>query len=459
MTYPLRSTFASLAILAAIVHASLAAKPTELLWQQGSTDLPDWVRNQVVYEINVRQYSEAGTFAAVEADLDRIKALGAGILWLMPIHPIGEVNRKGPLGSYYSVKDYMGINPEFGNKEDFRSFVEAAHSRGLRVILDWVGNHSAWDNPLASSHPEFYMTDASGSFIPPLGFDWTDVIQLDFNNPDLLEYQIKAMRYWVTEFGIDGYRCDYATGVPTAFWNTLCAALLETRPDLFLLAEAEVPDHQLKAFHASYGWPLMHAFNAIAQGKQPASHLDVIETHMDLLFPHGSDFLLMTSNHDENSWLGTVQERLGGGAAVFAALTFVMDGIPLIYNGQEAGLNKRLKFFERDPIDWQPHPLNGLYQTLCTLKQSHSALATGAPVSRVPSTDNARVYSLLRHTDTGKVLLVANLTADNINEVSLGHQLLEGNWADALTGEPVSLSASPSFELPSWTFKLLVQGD
>ena len=454
--HPLRNVLS--ALIAGLLGFALNAAPTELLWQKPSTELPDWVRHQVIYEINVRQYSEAGTFAAVEADLDRIQALGVGILWLMPIHPIGEVNRKGELGSYYSVKDYTDINPEFGDKEDFRSFVKAAQSRGMRVILDWVGNHSAWDNPLTASHPEFYMKDANGSFIPPLGFDWTDVIQMDFNNPEVLAYQIDAMRYWVTEFGIDGYRCDYATGIPTEFWNTLCSALLETRADLFLLAEAEVPDHQLEAFHASYGWPMMHAFNAVAQGKFPASHLDDVQAHMDLLFPEGADFLLMTSNHDENSWLGTVQERLGGGTEVFAALSFVMDGIPLIYNGQEAGLDKRLKFFERDPIDWKPHRLYGVYQTLCALKSSHSALATGAPSTRVPSTDNGRIYSILRKTDAGQVLLVANLTADNVSEVALGHPALEGEWKDAFSGEILSLGASPSFELPSWTYRLLIQG-
>jgi glycosidase len=432
---------------------------TELLWQKPSTALPDWVRNQVVYEINVRQYSESGTFAAVEADLDRIEALGVGILWLMPIHPIGELNRKGELGSYYAVKDYKEINPEFGTKDDFRSFVNAAKARGMYVILDWVGNHTAWDNHLATTHPEFYMTDDTGSFIPPLGFDWTDVIQIDFNNPDVLDYHIDVMRYWVTEFGIDGYRCDYATGIPTPFWNGLTSALLETRDDLFLLAEAEVPDHQLAAFHASYGWPMMHAFNAVAQGKHPASHLDDIETHMDLLFPQGADFLFMTSNHDENSWLGTVQERLGGGAEVFAAVSFIMDGIPLIYNGQEAGLNKRLEFFKRDPIEWKAHPLDEVYKTLCQLKTNHSALATGAPSIRIPSTDDGRIYSLMRATSSGKVLLIANLTADNVNEVALGHPSLKGDWKDAFSGESISMEASHYFELPSWNYRLFIQGN
>jgi glycosidase len=446
-------------ILLSLITGLLTAEPTKLYWQEMSTALPDWVRNQVIYEINVRQYSQEGSLAAVEADLDRIKDLGVGTLWLMPIHPIGEVNRKGPLGSYYSIKDYKGINPEFGTKEDFRSFVNAAHARDMRVILDWVGNHSAWDNPLTESNPDFYMTDENGSFIPPLGFDWTDVIQMDFNNPDLLDYQIDAMRYWVTEFGIDGYRCDYATGIPTEFWDKLTAALLETRDDLFLLAEAELPDHQLKAFHASYAWPMMHAFNAVAQGKYPASHLDDIKAHMDILFPQGADFLFMTSNHDENSWLGTVNERLGGGAEVFAAITFVMDGIPLIYNGQEAGLNKRLEFFERDPIDWKPHPLNNVYKTLCALKSAHSALATGAPEIRIPSTKNSHAYALLRETKTGKVLLVANLTAENLTDVALGHPSLKGQWTDAFSGESLSLTASPTFDLPSWNYKLLIQGN
>ncbi len=445
----------AVALMLATTLPAFAEEAAALLWDQPSTELPDWVRNQTIYEINVRQYSEAGTLDAVTADLDRIEELGVRTLWLMPIHPIGKVNRKGELGSYYSISDYMDINPEFGTKADFKEFVDAAHARGMRVILDWVGNHTAWDNPIAKEHPEYFMTDDEGNFIPPLGFDWTDVIQVDYNNEDLLKYQIKAMRFWIEEFGVDGYRCDYATGIPTPFWNKLSAALLEIRPDLFMLAEAEVPDQQLKAFHASYGWPLMHAFNDVAQGKKPASWIDDVQTRMDLEFPAGSDFLLVTSNHDENSWNGTVFERLGGGVEVFAALTYVMDGIPLIYNGQEAGLDRRLEFFQRDPIDWKEHRLFDVYKRLNDLKTKHPALATGADSIRIPSTLDEQAYVLLRKAGKKKVLLLANLSAADI-DFRAGSKLLAGKWKDAFTGEKVVLGKSPTFELNAWKYQLLI---
>lgn len=455
----IKSTFlrAALGLFATSVILSHFVRAEDLLWEQPSTELPDWVRNQTIYEINVRQYSAAGTFAEVEADLDRIEKLGVGTLWFMPIHPIGEVNRKGPLGSYYSISDYKAVNPEFGTKADFRSLVDAAHARGMRVILDWVGNHTAWDNPLAQEHPDYYMTDDEGSFIPPLGFDWTDVIQIDYNNPAVLDYHIEVLRYWVEEFGVDGYRCDYATGIPTEFWDQLMAALRETRPDLFFLAEAEVPSQQLHAFHASYGWEMMHAFNAIAQGQAPASHLDDVLASQSIRFPQGSDFLYLTSNHDENSWLGTAFERLGGGVKPFAVVSFALDGIPLVYNGQEAGMDKRLKFFDRDPIDWRPHPLADFYRTMINLKSRHPALRTGAAMVRVPTTENDAVFALVREgSDGSRVLVVANLTAQNLTKIGLGAKSLAGKWRDVFTDEVIELEASWILEeLPSWNFLVL----
>ena len=453
--------FSSLTAMLPAQEAATGILPVQdaegLRWTQPSTALPAWVRDQTIYEINVRQYSEAGTFAAVEADLDRIEALGIGTLWLMPIHPIGEVNRKGPLGSYYAISDYFAVNPEFGTKDDFRSLVDAAHARGMRVILDWVGNHTAWDNVLVQTHPEYFMTDAEGSFVPPLGFDWTDVIQIDYTHPGVLAYHLKVLRYWVEEFGIDGYRCDYAAGIPTDFWNRLMRALLETRDDLFLLAEAEDPSHQLEAFQASYGWSMMHAFNAIAQGKESASHLDDVLAQTALQFPAGSDFLYLTSNHDENSWLGTAFERLGGGVRPFAVLSFTLDGIPLVYNGQEAGLDKRLEFFERDPIEWRPHPLAEFYRTLITLKREHPALATGAPLERVPTTANDRIFALRRGETGGpQILVVANLTAGN-HAFGLGAPGLTGTWRDAFSGEVLRLGESWTTTLNSWGYRVLVR--
>lgn len=424
-------------------------------WTEQANPMPEWVANQVIYELNVRQYSEKGTFAAVEADLDRIEDLGAHLIWLMPIHPVGEIERKGTLGSYYSVQNYFDVNPEFGTKEDFKSLVNAAHSRGMRVILDWVANHSAWDNPLAQEQPGLYETDAEGRFVPPHGTDWTDVIQFDIHNPELVKLHTEAMSYWVKNYGVDGFRCDVASALPVEFWNSVTAALREIKPDIFMLAESDAGDLQLESFDATYGWKLMHQFNAIAQGRAAASSIDSVLAETQLILPDGGREMLFTSNHDENSWAGTVFERLGGGVQVFAVLKMTLDGIPLIYNGQEIGLDKRLEFFEKDPIDWKPSPLTEFYKKLTGLKRTHPALRTGAGFVRIPSTNNETVYAFLRNAGPDKaVLVVANLAAGD-SKVTLGHPFLKGIWTDLFTGEQVLLESTETMDLRSWGHRVL----
>ncbi len=421
---------------------------------QSAVGVPDWVRSTVIYEVNVRQYSEAGTFAEVEADLERIKALGAMTLWFMPVHPIGAVNRKGPLGSYYSITDYRGINPEFGTHEDFKRLVDQAQGMGFRIIMDWVANHTAWDHSWTESNPEFYATDESGGFVPPYGFDWTDVIQLDFTNDELREAMIGEMMYWVTEYGIDGFRCDYAKGVPTTFWEDAASRLREVRPDIYLLSEAETPQHQLKAFNSSYGFDMMHVINSVAAGKYGASHIDDDLAKSAVRFPQGGSMLYYTTNHDENSWLGTVYERLGGGVEVFAVLTYLLDGVPLIYNGQEAGLAKRLEFFERDPINWRPHPLADLYRTLNQLRTSNPALFTGASFKRIPTTDNAAIYLVHRADGDHAVLGLLNLSGRETTFDAYAEGMA-GEWSDVFTGENVTLSSKLNRTLPGWGFQVL----
>jgi cyclomaltodextrinase len=445
------------AIVAAVVAHAVPDIPEGFYWTETANPIPEWLPNQVVYEINVRQYSEEGTFAAVEADLPRIKKLGVNTLWLMPIHPIGELNRKGELGSYYAVKDYYDVNPEFGDKAAFRSFMEAAHSHGMRVILDWVANHSAWDNPLTTEKPHLYVTDASGNFVPPYGTDWTDVIQFDVEHPELADYHAEAMKFWVEEFGVDGFRCDYAIGLPVPAWNRIVSELLEVRADLFMLAESSLGSLQIEAFDATYGWFLMHQFDAIAQGKAPANSLDRVLANRRLHLPKGGRELLCTSNHDENSWNGTVFERLGGGVATFAALTLTMDGIPLIYNGQEAGLDKRLEFFTKDPIVWKDSPLLPIYEKLVALRTSNPALFLGAATQRIDTTDNDKVYAFQRMAETGEtVFVIANLTAGNL-EFTIGGPNVAGKWVDALTGETVVMEPTTTMALDSWKFHVLTR--
>jgi len=447
------------AVIACVLVSLRAAEPLQVCGHLPALAAPEWVRHETIYEVNVRQFSTAGNFAGVEADLPRLRQLGVGVLWLMPIHPIGEQNRKGPLGSPYAVRDYYGVNPEFGTEADFARLVEAAHAQGFRVILDWVGNHTAWDNPLVTQHPEFYVHDAQGHGVPPSGTDWTDVVQLDFTNHAVWDYEIAAMTHWIRDFKIDGFRCDFASGVPTAFWDELSARLRAVRPDLFLLAEAEVPQEQRRAFQASYSFGMMKVFNDVATGGAGVSRIDDELARSQVLFPQGAILMRYTTNHDENSWNGTVFERLGGGVESFAALTFMLDGIPLIYNGQEAGLDRRLKFFERDPISWHPHPLTEFYRTLCTLKRTDPALRTGAPMRRIATTANGSVYAVLREAAGGhRAVSFCNLTAKDAT-VEAVDPALNGRWRDVFTGENVTWQVPVSFPLAAWKYRVLVTAD
>lgn len=442
---------APISVVRAVESAQICAGQTAL-------GLPGWMSQAVIYEVNVRQYSPAGTFAAVTADLPRLQKLGVDVLWLMPIHPIGEINRKGPLGSYYAVKDYFGINPAYGTADDLHHLIDGAHARGMRVILDWVGNHTSWDNVLVQEHPDYYLRDRDGKFQPPTGFDWTDVIQLDFRQPGLLDYQAAAMLHWVKDFGVDGFRCDYATGVPTPFWDQLTARVRAVRPDAFFLAESELPQHQLKAFNASYGFDLLHAMNDVAQGHAPATGIDVALARSRVQMPQGGTLMLFTSSHDENSWSGTALERLGGGVRTFAVLSYMLNGIPMIYDGQEIGLNRRLEFFERDPIAWPASepPLTAFYRTLNALRHTQPALRTGAPLHRIATTRDDALYCLVRTgADGSKVVALLNLTARDVTADAYD-PALAGRWRDAFTGAAVDLTAGSTLELKAWHYRILV---
>jgi glycosidase len=420
--------------------------------------LPAWARGSTIYEINVRQYSESGKFTAVTADLPRMKALGVDILWLMPIHPIGELHRKGPLGSYYAVKDYKGVNPEFGTEQDLRDLVNAAHAQGMRVILDWVPNHVSPDNPLTKTHPHFFWRDEKGNLTPPHGFDWTDVVQFDFDAPGLLDYQADVLLYWVKDFGIDGFRCDVAWGLPTPFWNEVTKRVRTVKPDAFFLAEAELPQQQVAAFNLSYGFDLHHAMNAVAQGKKTASGLDEAYAKIRATFPRGGALMVFTSSHDENSWAGTEFDRMGAGYAPFAVLIFLLDGMPMIYNGQEINLDRRLEFFTRDPIIWpkETHPTAKLYQVMTKLRRENPALHTGAPMRRLDTTDNATFYVVERSAGAKKVVGIFNLTAKDA-KADLYDAALTGKWTDAFTGETVELNGLVPLEMKGWRYRVLVQ--
>jgi glycosidase len=356
------------------------------------------------------------------------------------------------------VKDYRGVNPEFGTEQDLRDLVDGAHRHGMRVILDWVPNHVSPDNPLTRTNPGFFWRDEQGNLTPPHGTDWTDVVQFDFAAPGLLEYQADVLLHWVKDFGIDGFRCDVAWGLPTPFWNEVTKRVRSAKPDVFFLAEAELPQQQVAAFNLSYGFDLHHAMNNIAQGKKSASGIDDAYAKIRAHFPRGGALMVFTSSHDENSWAGTEFDRMGAGYAPFAVLTFLLDGVPMIYNGQEIGLDRRLEFFSRDPIVWprETHPATKLYQVMTALRRAHPALHTGAPMRRLDTTDNATFYVIERAVGDKKVIGLFNLTAKDA-KADLFDPALAGSWRDAFTGEAVTLDSLVPLEMKGWRYRVLVR--
>jgi cyclomaltodextrinase len=415
---------------------------------------PGWSLNLAIYEVNVRQYSPAGTFKELEAHLPRLKDMGVGILWFMPIHPIGEKHRKGTLGSYYSVRDYLAVNPEYGTLEEFNALVAKIHDLGMYVIIDWVANHCAWDNPLVESNPGWFTRDAAGNLKPPVA-DWADVVDLNYDQPGLRRYMIDAMKFWVRDVGIDGFRCDVAEMVPLDFWVEARAELDRIKP-VFMLAEGEKAELHLGAFDATYGWNLFKLMRRVADGTASAPDLWAYFESDARAYPPDALRMYFTSNHDENSWNGTARQFFGEGLEAFAVLTATVKGIPLIYSGEEAGLAKRLAFFDKDSIPWGEHRLAGLYTTLLGLKRANCALwngESGGAMVRVPTSKDGAVFAFLREKDGDRVVVVANLSM-RTQDVELRGKAFEGEYADVLEGKDVTLGNGARLKLKPWAYKL-----
>jgi glycosidase len=413
-----------------------------------------WSKNSSIYEVNVRQFTPEGTLNAFAEHLGEIKALGVDIIWLMPIYPVGEKNRKGGLGSGYSVKDYRAVNPDMGTLEDLQNLVKQAHELGMYVLLDWIANHTAWDNNLTLEHPEWYNKDSLGQFMPPVA-DWADVIDLNYDQPDLRSYMIESMEYWLKEADVDGFRCDMAHMVPTDFWNEARKNLDQVKP-VFMLAETENPDLVQEAFDMNYTWELFHIMEDIAQGKK-----DVASLRQNLLSEgekYSPDAYRMnfTSNHDENSWAGTVFERFGDATKTFAALTTVLPGMPLVYSGQEVGLSKRLSFFEKDQIDWQNSDFRPLYTTLLEHKKSNQALwngIAGGALEEIETDQSERVFAFSRQKNDGLVVAIFNLSPDSVSTTLSTSPDLK-NLKDIISKESPT---SNTFALAPWEFFILTQ--
>lgn len=451
---------AILGILSALTFFSCGQKENNPYQPKEYVELhhPDWSKNATIYEVNVRQFTPEGTFKAFESHLPRLKKMGIDIIWLMPIHPIGQQNRKGSLGSEYSVKDYYGVNPEYGSKSDFKHLVDKIHSMGMHVILDWVANHSAWDNPLTKTHPDWYTKTKEGNFQPTPWYDWGDIIDFDYNNPELRKYMTEALKYWVTEYQIDGYRCDVAGFIPVDFWDNVRAELESIRP-VFMLAEWESRDLHKKAFDMTYSWSLWDKMKAATTEHKGIGGLVEYMAHDESTFPKAGYRMTFTDNHDKNSWEGTPFSNFGPGLETCIVFSNVVNGMPLVYSGQEAGLDHSLKFFDKDPIAWKPHPFTDLFTKLFALKHQNKALwngAYGGNMVRIYNDKPEQVISFSREKDGHKVIPVLNFS-DKPVTVTLDSKYEKGTYTDWFTRKKYILKGNDQMTLAPWHYLVLTQ--
>ena len=448
---------ALIATLSACSPNPQATEPEAPKLELGSDE---FLQQAVIYEVNVRQFSQEGSFARVTEAIPRLSELGVDILWLMPIHPISELNRKGTLGSPYSVSDYKAVSGEFGTEADLRELVAAAHDANMMVILDWVANHTGWDHPWVSEHPEWYTQNEAGEIVHPPGTDWTDVADLNFSNWEMRMAMIDAMRYWVEEFDIDGFRADVAHSVPVDFWNLASEKLHEVK-DVFMLAEDGGDQALLKtAFDTNYAWPLKDLFNRLGRNSADAGDFRRNLKSTATQYKDGKYQMVFITNHDENSWSGTVFERLGENVKNLAVISFTVPGMPLIYSGQEVGLDRRLEFFEKDPIVWPAagNEWTEFYGDLVRLKTENPALWTAGAggVLRAVHLDNSDVIGFARSYQGNDVIVLANL-ADKAQTQVLELGDLVGDYTDFFSGELISLSEGAEISLPANDFQVLVR--
>jgi glycosidase len=411
-----------------------------------------WVRDATIYSVYLRSFSPEGTFAGLEKRLPELKELGATVLWLLPIHPVGAKNRKGTLGSPYAVKDYYGINPEFGTLQDFKHLVKAVHARGLKLIIDLVANHTSWDSELIHEHPEWFTHDSTGKIIPP-NADWTDVADLDYDHRGLRDYMIEMMCWWVGEVGIDGFRCDVAEMVPTDFWEE-ARGKLDRIKQVMMLAEGSLPAQHVKAFDLTYSWNVYEALAPLLQGKRPVALLDQILKTEELQFPRGSLRMRFTTNHDKNAWDAPAVLKFGeDGLKLGMVLVNTLPGVPMIYTGEEVANDKKLSLFEKVGVDWNRSQVMGLlWKKLFALRKSHPALRRG-DMARMVSSEP--VFAFTRRFEKDRLLVVLNFGSTPVKtELNVG----AGKWRDAFTGKELEVKKGRAvIELPKKGYAVFVQ--
>ena len=423
---------------------------------------PEWSYSAVLYELNIRQFTPEGTFSAARERLPFLRSVGIDAIWLMPIYPIGEEGRKGTLGSYYSIRDYMAVNPEFGTDGDLREFIGAAHALGMKVILDWVANHTARDARWISERPaDWYERDEAG--VAKVPWDWTDTAKLNYSNHDVWRGQIDAMRYWVEEFKVDGFRCDMAMLVPIEFWQEVAEELHRIKPDIFMLAEAEEDNLFDRAFNASYQWNIHHIMCDIAKGARRVWDMRNAIHAERAKYPKEAIRMSFTSNHDENSWSGSEQSRFGRALEVMTAMTFLMPStMPLIYTGQEVGYDHSFEFFDRDPIPAEAYKENRtteLYRRLAALKHSEAALAAGERGGEMIEIENNAkdcIMTFVREVADSRVVAIVNLSPYTIH-ADFRTGIYAGTYRDAFTGERAVLHDHVERDLAPWQYQILVK--
>lgn len=423
---------------------------------------PEWSYSAVLYEMNIRQLTAEGTLRAATERLPFLRSVGVDAIWLMPIYPIGVEGRKGRLGSYYSIRDYKGVNPEFGTADDLRHFITTAHALGLKVLLDWVANHTARDARWITERPsEWYERDEAG--VAKVPWDWSDTAKLNYANRDVWRGQIEAMRYWVEEFGVDGFRCDMAMLVPIEFWQEASAELHRIKPDVFMLAEAEEDNLFDSAFNASYQWNIHHIMCDIAKGARRVWDLRNAIHSERAKYPREAIRMSFTSNHDENSWSGSHQARFGAALDVMTAMTFLMPStMPLIYTGQEVGYDHSFEFFERDAIPAECYVENRsteLYRRLSALKHRELALAAGERGGEVIEIENNAkdcMMTFVREVRGSRVVAIVNLSPYTIH-ADFRTGIYAGKYIDALSGERVVLDDHVERDIAPWQYQILVK--
>lgn len=435
------------------------------------------LESSVIYEANIRQYSPEGTFSEFTKDIPELKKLGVKVIWLMPVYPISMKNRKATpdlsiediedpeerekyLGSYYAISDYTAINPEFGTMEDFDELVETAHENGIYVIIDWVANHTGWDHKWIEEHPEYYQKDKDGNVTDPINPDtgeswgWTDVAHLNYDNDSLWYAMKEEMVYWVKEKNIDGFRCDVAGNVSTEFWNYVVPKLKSEKP-LFMLAESEDKDLFYEAFDMGYNWEGHHIMNEIAKGKMSVEDWDNYMIKIDTTYQKDDYLMNFITNHDENSWNGTVKERMGKASETMLAFTYALPGMPLIYSGQEYGLDKRLKFFENDSIPKTKGEFWDIHVKLGNLKNENLALhgaKTAAEYKRLSTSNDKDIIAFERSKNKESLIYIANFT-DDYQEFQVS---TSGNFEDYMTSEKIELKIDQIHNFEPWEYKILI---